>query len=516
MGGQLLSRAPALATIRIPHRCLVVLVGPAGSGKSTWAARNFRADQIVSTDKLRALVGEGEHDQRASKDAFDVLAVVLERRLKRGLLTVVDSLGLDPKLREQLRATATKHLVPSVAILFDTPGDECRRRNRRRERQVPAAIVSSHLQQWPEVLAAVTGEGFAAVHRVVTTDGDGGDAPQVNVVPAGLEHVPAAAGRQEEEPLPMRFGLQLPRFDVDGGPPMMGTRLAEIAARAEQVGFAGVWVMDHFLQIPQAGREWEDMLDSYTTLGFLAGQTSRVTLGTMVTGVTYRNVAHLAKIVATLDVLSGGRAVCGIGAAWFRREHEVYGWDFPPPRERLDLLEDALQLLPLMWGPGSPPFAGRRISVPEAICYPRPLQEHVPVLVGGGGEKRTLKLVAQYADACNITGDVANVRHKLEVLHRHCADVGRDPSTIEVTHLSSAFVAATRDELTARLDALRPANVTAEAFAARLHAGTVEDQIGRFRELAEAGVRHAIVNVPGLKTADDLDVLAPVIAAFTS
>jgi F420-dependent oxidoreductase-like protein len=487
--------------VRLPHRCLVVLVGPAGAGKSTWALTHFRPEQVVSTDRLRALVGEGEHDQRASKDAFDVLRLVVERRLRRGLLTVVDSLGLDAKLRDELRAAAAKHRLPCIAVTFDTPPDECRRRNRQRERMVPTAILNSHLQAWPDVVTAVRDEGFDAVHEATHPDGEHG---RVTVVPAGWEHAPAAARRQQEDPMVMKFGLQLPSFDFEGGPPALAARLAEIAARAEQLGFASVWAMDHFLQIPYVGREWEDMLDSYTTLGYLAAHTSTATLGTMVTGVTYRNVAHLAKIVATLDVLSKGRAVCGIGAAWFQREHDVYGWEFPPPRERLDLLEDALQLLPLMWGPGSPAFKGKRIEVPEAICYPRPLQEHVPVLVGGGGEKRTLKLVAQYADACNVTGDVANVRHKLDVLRRHCDDVGRDPATIEVTHLSSALVVA---------DAPAPRDADLAAVA-RSNAGTADDQIGRFRELAEAGVQHAIVSVPGLKTAEDLDALRPVIDAF--
>jgi F420-dependent oxidoreductase-like protein len=499
------------ATLRIPHRCLVVLVGPSGSGKSTWAADHFRPEQVVSTDRLRALVGNGEHDQKAGKDAFAVLDLVLDRRLKRGLLTVVDSLGFDAAFRERLRTLARKHGTPTVAVVFDVPPDVCRKRNKQRAYAVPAPVINSQLTSWPDVRAAVEREPFDAVHA---HDDDKDDDEGVVVVPSGWEHADTAAQRQQEDPMPLRFGLQLPRFDFDGGTPMMGTRLAEIAAAAEEHGFTSIWVMDHFLQIPQAGREWEDMLDSYTTLAYLAAHTMRATLGTMVTGVTYRNVAHLGKIVATLDVLSQGRAVCGIGAAWFQREHEVYGWPFPPPPERLDLLEDALQLLPLLWGPGSPPFHGKRVDVPETICYPRPLQEHVPILVGGGGEKRTLKLVAQYADACNVTGDAANVTHKLGVLHRHCADVGRDPATIEVTHLSSATTAATRAELDERLAAIRPANVSPEDFATRLNAGTVEDQVGRFRELAEAGVQHAIVNLPGLATADDLERLAPVIAAF--
>jgi F420-dependent oxidoreductase-like protein len=242
--------------------------------------------------------------------------------------------------------------------------------------------------------------------------------------------------------------------------------------------------MDHFLQIPQVGREWEDMLESYTTLGYLAGVTERIRLGTLVTGITYRNLAHLAKIVATLDVVSGGRAMCGIGAAWFEREHKVYGWEFPPLRERLDRVEDALQLLPLMWGPGSPRFEGRTTVVEEAICYPRPLQERVPILVGGSGEKRTLRLVARYADACNFVGDVDRVRHKLAVLHEHCAAEGRDPAEINVTHLGPAPPAS------------------------------AEEHIGRFREYADAGVQTAIVGLPDAGGADSVTRFAEVIGAF--
>ena len=202
--------------------------------------------------------------------------------------------------------------------------------------------------------------------------------------------------------------------------------------------------MDHFVQIPQVGREWEDMLESYTTLGYLAGVTERIRLGTLVTGITYRNVAHLGKIVATLDVVSGGRALCGIGAGWFEREHRLYGWELPPLRERFARLEDALELLPLMWGPGSPRFEGRTVTVEEAICYPRPLQERIPILVGGSGERRTLRLVARHADACNLFGDPETVRHKVAVLRSHCEAEGRDPAEVTVTHLGAARVVGER------------------------------------------------------------------------
>ena len=256
--------------------------------------------------------------------------------------------------------------------------------------------------------------------------------------------------------------------------------------------------MDHMVQIPQIGREWEDMLESWTTLGFIAGVTERIRLGTLVTGITYRNVAHLAKVVATLDVLSGGRAQCGIGAAWFEREHRLYGWDFPPLRERFDRLEDALELLPLMWGPGAPRFEGRTITVEAATCYPRPLQERLPILVGGAGERRTLRLVARHADACNLFGDPDTVRRKLAVLHEHCATEGRDPAAIEVTHFAPARVVARGEPRDGQ------------------GAASVDEHVGRYRELAEAGVQTAIVGLSDAGGAESVARFAGVIAAFVT
>jgi alkanesulfonate monooxygenase SsuD/methylene tetrahydromethanopterin reductase-like flavin-dependent oxidoreductase (luciferase family) len=272
--------------------------------------------------------------------------------------------------------------------------------------------------------------------------------------------------------------------------------------------------MDHMLQVPQVGREWEDLPESYTTLGYLAAVTRRCRLGVLVTAVTFRNVAHLAKIIATLDVLSGGRAMCGLGAAWYRREHEVYGLPFPPPADRLALLEDALQLLPLMWGPGAPAFHGRVLRVDEAVCYPRPLQDRVPIVVGGGGERRTLRLVARYADACNFMGEPDTVRHKLEVLRRHCTDTGRDPAAIEVTHLTPLLVTGDRAELAATVDRLRGPSQSPEAFLERVMGGTVDDHVGRFRQLADAGVQTAIVSLAGITDPAPVERFGEVIAAF--
>jgi F420-dependent oxidoreductase-like protein len=287
-----------------------------------------------------------------------------------------------------------------------------------------------------------------------------------------------------------------------------------VAVGAEAAGFDAIDVMDHFRQIPQIGRPWDDFLESYTTLAYLAACTSRVRLGALVTGITYRNVAHLGKIVATLDVLSGGRATCGLGLAWFAAEHTAYGWPFPPVAERYDLLEDALELLPLLWGPGSPAFEGRAVTVPEAVCYPRPLQEHVPVIVGGGGERRTLRLAAQYADAANVFGDAAAVRHKASVLRAHCLDVGRDPAAVTMTHLSTTLVGADDAHVAALVEARRPRRRSAAWYTASVNAGTVEDHVGRFRELAEAGAAEVMVRLPDLEDPSSLERFAPIISAF--
>jgi F420-dependent oxidoreductase-like protein len=472
--------------LRLPDPSLVVLVGATASGKSDWAARWFHPDQVVSSDRLRAVVGLGERDQRASRDAFEVLDLIVAKRLRRRLTTVIDSTGLDPKRRAAWRELAERHGVPAYAVLLDTPEAEVRARNRARSAPVPAKVVAAQLREAGSAAEQLTAEGFAGVHR----------ADAVTLVPPAFLTAPAAAARQTEDPMTLDFGLQVSRFDWPGHPATTASTLADVARAAEAAGFTSLWVMDHFLQIPQIGREWEDMLESYTTLGYLAGVTGRMKLGTLVTGITYRNLGHLAKILATLDVLSGGRAVCGLGAAWYEREHRLYGWEFPPLAERFARLEDALELLPLMWGPGAPRFEGRTVTVEEAVCYPRPLQERIPILVGGSGEQRTLQLVARHADACNLFGDPDTVRRKLAVLRDHCATELRDPGTIAVTHLAPARVIGHGEQREGR------------------GAATAEEHIGRYRELAEAGVETAIVGLAGADGPADVERFAEVVAAF--
>ena len=233
-----------------------------------------------------------------------------------------------------------------------------------------------------------------------------------------------------------RLGLQIPNFTFPGiADTDLFETIAGIATTAETHGFDSVWVMDHLYQIEVVGPKEDPMLEAYTLLGALAARTRTARLGTMVTGVTYRNPALLAKIVTTLDVISSGRAILGIGAAWNDDEHAGYGYDFPTAKERLDRLEEALQICRAMFTEPAPTFEGRHHRIRRVLNNPKPIRGRIPVLIGGGGEKRTLRLVAQYGDACNLFGDPDAVRHKLDVLERHCADVGRDPAEITKTVL---------------------------------------------------------------------------------
>lgn len=232
----------------------------------------------------------------------------------------------------------------------------------------------------------------------------------------------------------MKLGLQIPSYTWQGGAAAIGPTLARIAQAADQAGYDTIWVMDHFFQIRSIGAAEEPMLEAYTTLGYLAGLTSRVRLGTLVSGVTYRHPGLLAKIVTTLDVLSGGRAWLGIGAAWNEEEHRGLGVPFPPPAERFRRLEDALRICLQMWGGSDGPLSTPRVHLERTLNSPPALSRpHPPILIGGGGEQKTLRLVAQYADACNLFGDASTVRHKLEVLRAHCDAVGRDYDTVEKT-----------------------------------------------------------------------------------
>jgi len=232
----------------------------------------------------------------------------------------------------------------------------------------------------------------------------------------------------------VHVSITIANFALPGGPADLASRLGKAAARGEAAGLSTIWVMDHFFQIPNFGPAETDMLEGYAVLSFLAAHTKRVRLGTLVTGVTYRHPGILVKTVTSLDVLSGGRAWLGLGAAWYEREHKALGVPFPPLGERFERLEETLQIALQMWSANHGPYHGRHYPLQETLCVPQPLSKpRPPIMIGGSGEKKTLRMVAQYADACNIFGDAATLRAKLAVLKAHCERLGRDYRSIDKT-----------------------------------------------------------------------------------
>jgi F420-dependent oxidoreductase-like protein len=236
----------------------------------------------------------------------------------------------------------------------------------------------------------------------------------------------------------MRLGLHYWNYSTPSEPARMADTLAETARVAEQAGFSTFTVMDHYFQMEYAGSAAEPMLEAYTTLGYVAGLTERMTLGVLVTGVMYRHPGLLAKIVTTLDVLSGGRARLGVGASWYEREQRGLGVPVVPVAERFERLEETLQICLQMWSDDDGPYQGRHYQLAETLCVPAPISRpHPPILVGGGGEKKTLLLAARYGDACNLFGSSPDdVAHKLDVLRSHCQDEGRDYDRITKTVLA--------------------------------------------------------------------------------
>jgi F420-dependent oxidoreductase-like protein len=277
----------------------------------------------------------------------------------------------------------------------------------------------------------------------------------------------------------MKVGIQIPSFTWPGGPAAIGPTLARIVRQADDVGFDSIWVMDHFFQIRSVGRVEEPMLEGWTTLGYIAAHSQRARLGLMVGGVHYRHPGLWVKAATTLDVLSGGRAWLGIGAAWNEEESRALGFPFPPLGERFELLEETLRIAHGMWEgdrgseesfQGRHYHAERLLNSPQSLSRPR-----VPIMVGGGGERKTLRLVARYADACNVFGSPEGIARKYRILADHCAEVGRDPGEIEHSTLQSVRLAGTS---TTRTET--PAQV-----------------VDRFAELSDAGAEHVVVDVHG-------------------
>jgi F420-dependent oxidoreductase-like protein len=258
----------------------------------------------------------------------------------------------------------------------------------------------------------------------------------------------------------MHLDVHVPRFTWPGGPEAISPTFASLARTADAIGVRTLSVMDHWFQMDMMWPAEEPMLEGYTALSFAAAKTERLRFRLLVGGVTYRHPGLLAKTVTTLDVLSEGRAELGLGAAWYEREHLGLGVPFPSLRERYERLEETLQICLQMWSDDNGPYEGAHYTLAETLCSPRPVSSPRPrILIGGGGERKTLRLVAEYADACNFIGDSETVAHKVDVLRRHCKDVGRDPSLIEVTALVMVPDDADTDTI------LREAEAMAEAGA---------------------------------------------------
>lgn len=287
----------------------------------------------------------------------------------------------------------------------------------------------------------------------------------------------------------MRVGLQVPKFHWAGGPEKLGQTFGDIARRAEDAGFYSLWVMDHFFQIRNVGPQDEEMLEGWSALAFAAGKTERIHLGTMVTGVTYRYPGILVKTATTLDVLSGGRSYFGVGAAWNESEHRGLGVPFPPVAERFERLEDLLQIALQMWSGEAKPFSGKHDHLENALNVPNSIQRpHPPILIGGGGEQKTLRLVAQYADACNLFAnpEPGALEHKLDVLRQHCERLGRPYEQIEKTSLGAP-------------------QITREGGNG---ARTPKEAIAYFEWLAGLGFDQAIFSMPNVSDPEIFDLLA--------
>ena len=313
----------------------------------------------------------------------------------------------------------------------------------------------------------------------------------------------------------IRLGLQIPSFTFPDVPnDQLFERVSDIAVTAEESGFDSVYVMDHFFQLPLLGRPDQPMFECYTLLSALAARTKRVKLGAMVGGVTYRNPGLLAKEITALDVISQGRAIWAIGAAWYQLEHEALGFEFGTFTERFEKLEEALQIVKSMFVNDTTTFEGKWYSVKDAFNLPQPVTPGgPPVLVGGSGERKTLRLVAQYADASNVFGDPAQVRHLMEVLDGHCERLGRDPSTITRTRLGTLVLGSSHEDALARRDAMLAArgvqwdalpDAVKADLSVRFTVGDADEVGEQVRAYLDAGLDGVIWNMPTVYVLDDV------------
>jgi F420-dependent oxidoreductase-like protein len=305
---------------------------------------------------------------------------------------------------------------------------------------------------------------------------------------------------------PFQLDLHVPNFNWPGvAPEDLFEHLANIATTAENSGFSSISMMDHYHQIPGVGPQTNYMFEGNTMLAALAARTSKAALGLLVGGVMYRNPAALAKITTGIDVISGGRAVLGLGAGWFEDEHKAYGFDFPPLKERFERLEDALNIARKMFTEDPATYEGTHHSIHGAINNPRPLRGDIPILIGGSGEKKTLRMVAQYADGSNFFGDLERVRHLLGVLEGHCERLGRDIGEITKTRMGTLFLGETHDAATAKVDAAIARGADAERLRAMGFIGDPGEVAAQVQELLDAGLDGVTISIPDVH---DLETVA--------
>jgi F420-dependent oxidoreductase-like protein len=306
----------------------------------------------------------------------------------------------------------------------------------------------------------------------------------------------------------MQFGLQHPNFSFDyknQDTSQIADSLKNLVTKAENAGFDSFWVMDHFHQIPIVGKLEEPMLESWTTISFLAAMTSKIKLGTLMTGIIYRHPSILAKIGATLDVISKGRLFMGIGAAWNEQESLAYGIPFPPVKERFLRLEEAIQIIP------SVSFNGRFYQIKNAYCNPKPIQKpSPPIMVGGSGERQTLRIVAKYADACNLFGSVETIKRKLTILKEHCTSVGTDYDSILKTKLGIVVLDDDREKAKRRIQQVCRGMPEEQINEFAIY-GTQEDVLRQIRLVEEAGIQYLIVDLDPSRELEALDMFKEVI-----
>lgn len=310
----------------------------------------------------------------------------------------------------------------------------------------------------------------------------------------------------------MQFGLQKPIFTFDyrgDDTSQIIDSLKKLATTAENNGFDSFWVMDHFHQIPMIGKVEEPMLESWTTLSVVAGLTTKIKLGTLVTGIMYRYPAILAKVAATLDVLSKGRLFMGIGAAWNEEESNAYGIHFPAASERMSRLEEAIQIIRKMWTEEpSASFNGIYYQIRNAYCNPKPIQKpSPPILVGGSGERKTLKIVAKYADACNLFGSAETVKRKLNILKEHCKSVGRDYNSILKTKLSIIVVEDEKQTSEKKIEQIFKGMPEEQIREFAIH-GTPEEVLRQIESFEQVGIQYLIVDLDPTRELEALDVFA--------